>query len=118
MSARTVREAAQQAKVRLATLYKWQKLPIFINELNRMREEVLEDVVSTLKTTSLRAVNTLAHLMDNSKSELVRRGSATDILTHCKAFIDLKDLTSRLESLEQQILTSNKDRGGSYVYKG
>ena len=41
---RTVKEAAQKAGVRLATVFKWLKDPTFKAELNRLREEVIADV--------------------------------------------------------------------------
>lgn len=59
ISARTVKEAAKSAKVRLGTLYQWMKNPQFRAELERLRSEIVSDTVATLKVGSLQAVTVL-----------------------------------------------------------
>ena len=118
LSAKTVKEAAKLAKVRLPTLYKWLKIPLFYNELERLRTEILSDTVATLKVLSLEAVSTLADLMRKSESENVKRGSATDILDNCRSFIQMRDLELRLSKIEEALETpSSQQRTINYVSK-
>lgn len=99
---RTVQEAAQKAGVRLATVFKWLKDPIFKQELDRLREEVVSDVVDRLKIHCMKATEVLVDLME-SENETIRRGSANDILNHTTTFVEMRDLENRLESLEKAI---------------
>jgi hypothetical protein len=79
LSCRTVREASQKAGIRLATVFKWLKDPVFKAELDRLREEVISDVVDRLKVHCMKATDVLVDLME-SENETIRRGSANDIL--------------------------------------
>lgn len=118
ISARTVKEAAKQGKIRLATLYRWMKCPVFRAELERLRSEIVSDTVAQLKVYSLQAVNVLAELMNNSESDSIKRGCATDILENTRSFIQMRDMELRLEALEESIANSNKEQnGGINVYK-
>jgi hypothetical protein len=116
LSARTVKQAAKEAKIRLPTLYKWMKEPAFREELERLRSEIVSDTVAQLKVYSLQAVSVLAELMHSSESEQIKRGCATDILENTRSFIQLRDMELRLESLENAISNSNKERN-NYVYQ-
>lgn len=118
LSARTVKEAAREAKIRLPTLYKWMKEPAFRQELERLRSEIVSDTVAQLKVHSLQAVSILADLMHSSENEQIKRGCATDILENTRSFIQLRDLEMRLSVLEEAIASPLKDHGGVHVYKG
>lgn len=59
LSARTVKQAAKESKVRLATLYKWMKIPEFRAELERLRSEIVADTCAQLKVHSLQVVEVL-----------------------------------------------------------
>jgi hypothetical protein len=117
LSARTVKQAAKEAKVRLATLYKWMKCPVFRTELERLRSEIVSDTVAQLKVHSLQAVTVLADLMNSSESESIKRGCATDLLENTRSFIQLRDLETRLAMLEEAIANPVKENGGVYVYQ-
>ncbi|BBI17509.1 Uncharacterized protein NCS13_1_1314 [Neochlamydia sp. S13] len=56
LSCRTVKEAAQKAGIRLATVFKWLKDPLFKAELDRLREKVISDVVDRLKVYCMQLV--------------------------------------------------------------
>lgn len=103
LSARTVKQAAKEAGIRLATLYKWMKSPIFRAELKRLRSEIVSDTVAQLKVYSLQAVGILADLMNLSENEQIKRGCATDILENTRSFIQLRDLENRLAMLEEAL---------------
>lgn len=118
LSARTVKQASKEAKVRLATLYKWMKCPVFRAELERLRSEVVSDTVAQLKVHSLQAVGVLADLMSTSENEQIKRGCATDILENTRSFIQLRDLENRLAVLEEAISNPKKETGEAYVYQG
>lgn len=117
LSAKTVKEAAREAKIRLATLYKWMKCPVFRAELERLRSEIVSDTVAQLKVFSLQAVGVLADLMNSSESEQIKRGCATDILENTRSFIQLRDLEVRLAAIENTLATPVKENGGIHVYK-
>lgn len=104
---RTVKEAAQKAGIRLATVFKWLKDPIFKQELERLREEVISDVVNRLKIHCMKATEVLVDLME-SENETVRRGSANDILNHTTTFVEMRDLENRLDVLEKAIKERNE----------
>ena len=117
LSARTVKQAAKESKVRLATLYKWMKCQVFKAELERLRSEIVSDTVARLKIHSLEAVGVLADLMNTSGSESIKRGCATDILENTRSFIQLRDLETRLIALEETIANPVKETGNLIVYK-
>jgi phage terminase small subunit len=104
---KTVKEAAQKAGVRLATVFKWLKDPVFKAELDRLREEVIADVADRLKVHCMKATEVLVDLMD-SENEQIKRGSANDILNHTHAFIEMRELSVRLEALEKVIQERNE----------
>ncbi|HEY4832141.1 MAG TPA: hypothetical protein VIH61_06230 [Waddliaceae bacterium] len=118
LSARTVKQASKEAKIRLGTLYKWMKCPVFRAELERLRSEIVSDTVAQLKVYSLQAVGVLANLMNTSETESIKRGCATDILENTRSFIQLRDLETRLAALEDAIANPTKESGGVHVYKG
>lgn len=93
---RTVKEAARKAGVRLTTVFKWLKDPLFKAELNRLREEVVSNVVDRLKMHCMKATDVLIDLME-SENEAIRRGCANDILNHTHTFVEMHELAMRLE---------------------
>lgn len=109
---RTVKEASQKAGVRLATVFKWLKDPIFKTELDRLREEVISDVVDRLKVHCMKAADVLVNLME-SENEAIRRGSANDILNHTHTFVEMRELAMRLDAVEKTI----KDRSEPWPSK-
>lgn len=117
LSARTVKQAAKEAMIRLPTLYKWMKNSLFREELERLRSEIVSDTVAQLKVYSLQAVGVLADLMNTSESEQIKRGCAGDILDNTRSFIQLRDMEVRLEALENAVSNSSKDRGAMHVYQ-
>ena len=117
LSARTVKQAATEGRIRLATLYKWMKCPVFRAELERLRSEIVSDTVAQLKVYSLQAVGVLADLMNHSDSDQVKRGCAGDILENTRSFIQLRDMEERLSALEAAIENAKPSEGGHHVYK-
>ena len=99
---RTVKEASQKAGIRLATVFKWLKNPIFKAELDRLREEIISDVVDRLKVHCMKATDVLVNLME-SENEVIRRGSANDILNHTHTFVEMRELAIRLDAVEKNI---------------
>lgn len=112
LSCRTVKEASQKAGIRLATVFKWLKDPGFKAELDRLREEVISDVVDRLKVHCMKASDVLVDLME-SENEAIRRGSANDILNHTHTFVEMRELAIRLDTLEKTM----KERGEPWQSK-
>lgn len=106
LTCKTIKEASKKAGVRLATVFKWMRDPEFKAELERLREEIIGDVVNRLKIHCMQATEVLVDLL-GSQSETVRRGAANDIISHTQSFMTLRDIEGRVEALEQSI----KDKG-------
>jgi hypothetical protein len=116
LSAKTIRDASISSGVRLPTLFKWLREPAFRDELDRLRDEVVSDVVGRLKTYSLEAVTVLGDLMKSSKSETIQSRCAKDLLENCRSFIGLKDLEVRLAAIESA-LSNTQPSGGNHFYQ-
>jgi hypothetical protein len=94
-------EACRLSKVSKQTFYEWLKNPLFKSELERLRNELINEAVGNLKANIGKAVNTLVILLDDTNSQ-VRRGAANDILNHIAKFKELQELEDRIESLERR----------------
>ena len=112
LSCRSIKEASEQSGIRLATIFKWLKDPLFKEELDRLREEVISDVVDRLKTYCAKATDVLVDLM-GSENENIRRGAANDILNHTHTFVEMRELAIRLDTLEKTM----KERNESWQLK-
>jgi hypothetical protein len=94
-------EACRLSKVSKQTFYEWLKNPLFKSELERLRNELINEAVTNLKANIGKAVNTLVILLDDTNSQ-VRRGAANDILNHIAKFKELQELEGRIENLERR----------------
>ena len=92
-------EAAKQLGVSVPTIYNWLIDPEFSAKLDSIRNQIVSEAISKLKTHTTKAVDTLALLMDDESSQ-VRRGASNDILNHACRFMELKEIEVRLKALE------------------
>lgn len=109
LTCKTVKEAASKAGVRLPTVFRWLKEPVFKSELERLRSEVISDVVSRLKVNCVQASEVLFALL-GSQNENIRLKASNDILTHTQTFMNSRDIEVRLEKLEQSINNKGNDQ--------
>lgn len=76
----TAKEVAQKLKCTPETISHWRRKTNFQNELNQIKLELVKSTVTKLQATSSIAVDCLADLIKNSKSDEVRRKSSVDVL--------------------------------------
>ena|SRR5579863_7532582 len=96
----SVETACEKAGISRETYYKWIKQPVFKSELNRFRNEVVNDAVNQLKSTTVKAATTLFLLLDRHDNPSVQRAAANDIFNHVGRFKELEELQERIEKLE------------------
>lgn len=98
----TYEEAARQARVSVKQIYCWLKTSTFKTELDRRRNEIIEEAVNKLKYNTTRAVDTLVSLLSHS-NPTIQRGVANDLLNHVSKFIELHEIEERIQLLEAKV---------------
>ena len=99
----TIEEACERAGISRNTFYEWLKEPQFKLELERLRNEIVNEAVNHLKMTSTKAAKTLGDLLERDDSPTVQRAAANDVLGHVMKFMELKELEDRLADIERHI---------------
>lgn len=99
----TIEEACERAGISRNTFYGWLKEPQFKLELDRLRNEIVNEAVNHLKIASTKAARTLADLLERDDSPTVQRAAANDVLGHVMKFMELKELEDRLADIERHI---------------
>ena len=99
----TIEEACEHAGISRNTFYEWLKDPQFKLELDRLRNEIVNEAVNHLKITSTKAARTLTDLLERDDSPTVQRSAANDVLGHVMKFMELKELEDRLADIERHI---------------
>lgn len=99
----TIEEACERAGISRNTFYEWLKEPQFKLELDRLRNEIVNEAVNHLKMTSIKAAKTLGDLLERDDSPTVQRAAANDVLGHVMKFMELKELEDRLADIERHI---------------
>jgi predicted DNA-binding protein (UPF0251 family) len=99
----TIEEACERAGISRNTFYEWLKEPQFKLELDRLRNEIVNEAVNHLKITSTKAAKTLGDLLERDDSPTVQRAAANDVLGHVMKFMELKELEDRLADIEMHI---------------
>jgi len=101
----TYTQACQAGRVSRDTLYEWLKDPAFKAELGHQRDELVAQGFGLLSQSVVKAVETLAGLLDAGDGRL-RRLAARDILDQQGKFRELDDLTKRIEAIEERLESS------------
>jgi len=96
-----VESACEEAGISRETYYQWLKNPVFKSELDRLRNEIVNDAVNQLKATTVKAATTLSLLLDRDDNPSVQRAAANDILNHIARYKELQELQGRIEQLER-----------------
>jgi len=96
----SVEAACEEAGISRDTYYKWLKNSVFNSELDRIRNEIVNDAVNQLKAMTVKAATTLFLLLDRDDNPSVQRAAANDILNHVGKFKELQELQERIEKLE------------------
>lgn len=95
----TYEEAARQANISVKQIYCWLKNSTFKEELDRKRNEIIEEAINKLKCNATKAADTLVSLLSHS-NPAIQRGVANDLLNHVAKFIELREIEERIQLLE------------------
>jgi len=98
----TYEEAACQAHVSVKQIYCWRKTSAFKAELDRRRNEIIEEAVNKLKYHTTKAADTLVSLLSHS-NPTIQRGVANDLLNHVAKFVELHEIEERIQFLEAKV---------------
>ncbi len=98
----TYTAACRKGQISRDTLYEWLKEPAFKAELDRQRAELVAQGLALLSQSVVKAVETLAGLLDAGDDRL-KRLAAKDILDQQAKFHELEELTRRIEVIEEQL---------------
>ena len=102
LSSPSVEEGCRRAKVAKATVYGWLKNPIFQAELKRQREAVVEQAFNRLKAGMSQAVDKLLALLHAEGQLGIQLRAAQTLVDQGIKAVELQDLESRIEALEQE----------------
>lgn len=100
----TVEEASQQANITRKTAYKYLNDLDFKEAYRDARRDAMQQVTTTLQVTSVKAVQTLARVLDDTEATPSAKVQASrSVLEFAYRAIELDDITARLEELESTI---------------
>lgn len=97
-----IEEGCKAVGISTNCYYEWLKKPHFKEEMDRLRNELVESALDQLKVNSCKAVATLAKLLDKDDSPSVQRSAANDILNQVVKFRELQEFEHRISILEKQ----------------
>ena len=99
----TVDVASKESGVSAKQIFEWLNQPLFRSELERRKNEAVNDAVDRLKATASKATDTLVYLLDNAQSDSVKHRVAVDLLNMTLRFMEFKDMETRLRKLEEAL---------------
>ncbi|MFC2169930.1 hypothetical protein ACFLRM_05135 [Acidobacteriota bacterium] len=108
LESNSIEEAARRANVSRATIYNWQKQPLFSDRLEQERKTLFDEGLSLLKGATTKAAKTLIELLKSSDTK-IRRLAAKEILNFAIKAVETQDLEERINILEE-MLEQNKDK--------
>jgi hypothetical protein len=110
LSSPSVEESCRRAKVAKATVYGWLKNPAFQAELKRQREALVDEALNRLKAALIQAVATLTGLLEAEGKPAIQLRAAQTLLDQGIKAVELQDLASRIEALEQEVASHRGSR--------
>jgi hypothetical protein len=102
LSEPTVEGAAIKAGVSHATLKNWLKRPAFQQAYRAARRQVVEAAITRVQQMAIAGAAELYKLL-RSRREPIRLKAATTILTFAVRGLELDDLVTRVEQLEETV---------------
>jgi len=97
----TLEQAALVAGVKSRTIRTWRKQAVFAEALRGAQKEATGDVLRNIECSLSQAVDTLCDLLDAGQDPQVRKGAADALLRHGLKAIEHRDITERIEALEE-----------------
>ena len=99
----TIEAAAKQSGVSAKQIFDWLNQSHFRKELEKRKNEGVNQAVDKLKLTASKACDTLISLLDNAQSDSIRHRVAVDMLNMTQKFMEFKDVEQRIRKLEGMI---------------
>lgn len=96
-------KAAEELGIGRDQIYNWLKDDDFRQEVDKLRTSLVDEAISSLKSSVKNAAQVLSDLLDDDNPQ-VRRAAANDIINHVAKFIEYKDIDKRLKELESYAL--------------
>ncbi|MGI8770936.1 MAG: hypothetical protein ACR2JE_05830 [Acidobacteriaceae bacterium] len=101
LSCRTIREAAERAKVAESTVLRWLTTPLFRNRYEAERRQLFESAKNALRSAAAGSVATLTAVQEDQAAPAGARVTAAKaILELCMRIHENDDIIRRLERLE------------------
>ncbi|MGI8773194.1 MAG: hypothetical protein ACR2JE_17360 [Acidobacteriaceae bacterium] len=101
LSCRTIREAAQSAKVAESTVLRWLATPSFRDRYDAERRQLFESAKNALRSAAAGSVATLTAVQEDQAAPAGARVTAAKaILELCMRISENDDIIRRLERLE------------------
>jgi hypothetical protein len=107
VACRSAEEARKRARVGQKTLYQWLKNPLFRQELERARNEVIDAGLERLKASITQAVDVLSETMVG-EDPVLRLRAAGMVLDHFWKVREMKEMEERLRRVEEVLLTGRE----------
>jgi hypothetical protein len=108
----TVENAARKAGMSERTAYRRLDDAAFVQQLRRVRAEMVQRTAGMLTGAGLGAVKTLVDLQDATVSASVRRRAARDVLELALPYRERADLEERVATLEERLVNAATAESG------
>lgn len=102
LSAKTLKEGLELAKVGKSTYYRWMEDPIFVEAFDKERRQVVDKAYLSLERAMGKSVEELVKLID-SQNESLRRRVCVDILTLHTHHVEVSELAKEIERIKQRL---------------
>ncbi|VGO12179.1 hypothetical protein PDESU_00730 [Pontiella desulfatans] len=97
-----IQAAAKAAEVGRTTVYRWLEQPEFAAELDRCRNQAMNEALCNIKSLSSKAVQVMQELLD-SENHSVRRMVCKDVLRHALQLREMEEIEQRLSRIEREM---------------
>jgi hypothetical protein len=96
----TIEAGCKKANISRETYYLWLSNPAFKAELKKARSTAASEALDVIKGGMSKASAALVSLLENTKSEPLKRAVAIDILTMGMKAVEMTDFEERLSQIE------------------
>jgi len=104
VSCHNVDQGCKDAGISRDCFYRWLENPAFKAELSRLREVLFHEAIDQLKHSMKLACHTLQALCEDPECPpAVKRGAASDIISHLMKWRETQELEKRITQLEEHV---------------
>jgi hypothetical protein len=108
--AKSIADAAKAAHVSEATARRWLALPHVQDAYREMRHQLVESAMTGLQSASRAAVATLVRNLSPNAPPSVQVRAAEAILAHATQAVEIGEVLSRLERIEQRVVEQQQQQ--------